>query len=242
MASIYCADVYCDKCTEDIKARIVREMQARDGLLGLLDPDELIESLDNIEQAEYDSGEYPKYYEDREESDTPQHCGNHEDCLDPHVCDDGTKVGCFFENDLTTDGDDYVKETVNDDRRSGNDDSVACELWAKFYSYIIFDEACACGDWCELDDNDECESCANKEDELCSGDFTLTPCGALGGKTALGRFEYGNKCFVGEFDSDESAIEEVRRIMQDEQFWPNVWIVSDHGNLALVTDLSAYEG
>lgn len=67
-------------------------------------------------------------------------------------------------------------------------------------------------------------------DEILEGDFTITPCGRLGGKSALGVIE-GK--FVGEFDSDDSAIEAAIEIMRDEQFWPNIWIVSDHGNFTL---------
>jgi hypothetical protein len=70
------------------------------------------------------------------------------------------------------------------------------------------------------------------DDEPSEGDFTITPCGSLGGKSGLGRVD-GN--FVGEFDCDDDAIAAARDIMEDESYWPNIWIVSDHGNWSLLS-------
>jgi hypothetical protein len=77
------------------------------------------------------------------------------------------------------------------------------------------------------------EVCDDSEDEPTGGDFTITPCGSLGGRSALGRVE-GK--FVGEFGCDGDAFEAAKQIMEDEQFWPNVWSVSDHGNWSLYVD------
>ena len=79
------------------------------------------------------------------------------------------------------------------------------------------------------DDDDEEEE---EEEEACEGDYTLTPCGVLGGKTGLG--QVGGK-FLGEFDSDTAALAFIREHMAREKFYPNVWSVSDHGNWTLLT-------
>jgi hypothetical protein len=71
------------------------------------------------------------------------------------------------------------------------------------------------------------------EDTPTEGDFTITPCGPLGGRSGLGRI--GGR-FVGEFDSDEDAKDAANQIMYDESYWPNVWMVSDHGNVTLLTE------
>lgn len=57
-------------------------------------------------------------------------------------------------------------------------------------------------------------------------DYTLTPCGNLGGKTGVSQ---GGK-FLGEFSDNVSALEFVRQHMEDNQYWPSIWWVSDHGN------------
>lgn len=74
--------------------------------------------------------------------------------------------------------------------------------------------------------------CDDHEDQPSEGDFTITPCGRLGGKSGLGRVE-GN--FVGEYDSDDDAVNAARAIMEEESYWPNIWIVSDHGNWSLLS-------
>lgn len=143
-----------------------------------------------------DSNQYPQYCDNNQESDTPEHCA---DC------------GVFFENDLTTDGADYVKETVREDIEFGHTDTIALTVWMPYYDWIDFDF----------------------KDEPVDGDFTITPCGSLGCMSGLGRIE-GN--FVGEFNCDDDAVDAAKQIMQDEQFWPNIWMVSDHGNWSLYTE------
>lgn len=61
-------------------------------------------------------------------------------------------------------------------------------------------------------------------------DYTLNPCGHLGTLTAVGQ---AGKC-LGVFDSDDDALDYIRARMEREQFFPNVWHVSDHGNLSLM--------
>lgn len=57
-------------------------------------------------------------------------------------------------------------------------------------------------------------------------DYQLTPCGPLGGRTAVS--QYGK--FIADFDTTEDALEFIKRHMETEQFWPSIVWVSDHGN------------
>lgn len=134
MAGIYAADIYCDDCIEYIKERVTRDLWAErpesecpDGAdcLAFADLGELKDYLEGMDERTYDSGDYPKGCYGSSESDCPEHCG---DC------------GEFLENDLTSDGNDYVVEAVNADLAAGCNDSVACTVWAPFYDYLDFEE------------------------------------------------------------------------------------------------------
>lgn len=57
-------------------------------------------------------------------------------------------------------------------------------------------------------------------------DYQLTPCGNLGGKTGVS--QYGK--FLGEFNETDDALAFVKEHMDQEQFFPTIWWVSDHGN------------
>jgi hypothetical protein len=164
MAAIYCADIFCDDCAEDIRKRIARELW--DAPIGTVAPDgsstsyydcfeDFADYLECMNERDYDSGEYPKYCSDDEESDSPQHCGSHDDCINHGELPDGFRYGYCFGNALTTDGEDYVKEAV----REGDDDGVARLVWAVEYDYIDFDT-----------EEGECEECGSTEDirdDLC---------------------------------------------------------------------------
>lgn len=58
-------------------------------------------------------------------------------------------------------------------------------------------------------------------------DYTLTPSGPLGSLTSVGQIE--GHC-LGEYRNVEKALEAVCDHMANQQFWPNIWWVSDHGN------------
>jgi len=197
MAGIYAADIYCDDCVEDIKNRIASELFNGDfnsdmighvdtaSYPGLMTVQDYRDELDNTDEREYDSDQYPKNCSDDEESDSPLHCGSHDDCLDPTELSDGSKVGHFFENSLTSDGEAYVIEAV----REGG---LVSDLWKGCYDYLDFEEyscdhcgddtddyglcydceqnQCAnCGDVSnDLDCNDECEGCVfGDSDDFC---------------------------------------------------------------------------
>lgn len=118
MAFIYAADVYCGDCGNDICARLKAAGTAPE------DPDD---------ETSYDSGDYPKSADDNEEADCPQHCGSGADCLNAHQLPDGSKIGQFLRNQLTTDGEKYVMRAIVDAccGRGGSVDVV--KLWAEEY-------------------------------------------------------------------------------------------------------------
>lgn len=88
----------------------------------------------------------------------------------------------------------------------------------------------SCGPIKESDEGDEEEN--EVESEPAPEDYTMTPSGHLGGLTAVAQVE-GK--FLGEFDSDQEAIDFIKRRMEKEQYWPAVWYISDHGNISPVT-------
>jgi len=113
------------------------------------DYEDIPASLECMIESDYDSGDYPKGCGDDEESDCPQHCGSHEDCLDPTLLSDGSKVGHCFGNSLTSDGEAYVKEAV----REGG---LVSDLWKEVYYWIDFPNEC---DECGCDSESESEEC-----------------------------------------------------------------------------------
>lgn len=97
MAAIYAADIWCDSCGYAIRDSIKAEGKAPEN------PDD---------ERTYDSDEYPKYASDDEESDSPQHCGSGETCLEADTLSDGSKVGKLIGTELTDDGVEYVREAI----------------------------------------------------------------------------------------------------------------------------------
>jgi len=228
MAGIYCADIYCDNCTDKIKDDICVDLFScvenatnmdNDGLLNLVDLTEVSDSdgirdqLDHASEHYYDSSEYPKWCDESDESDCPQHCGQcHE----------------FLYNDLTTDGANYVRDIVNEDLLSGCMDSVAVLEWMTYYDYIDYVEQCNdCSCYSEDLDEGLCESCYEAENSPQHGDYVISPSGYLGGKSWLSQVDSN---FGIEFDCDEEAVKYARERMDDEHFWTDIWVCSDHGN------------
>lgn len=109
----YAADIYCKQCGEAIRERIIREGLAPDN------PDD---------ERSYDSDEFPKgpYPNGGGEADCPQHCGAGPECINAIEFDDGNNIGAWLENELTTDGIEYVREVIQE---GGN----VAELWADYY-------------------------------------------------------------------------------------------------------------
>jgi hypothetical protein len=152
--AIYNADVWCADCAESIKRRIQAEGNAP------ADPDD---------QYSYDSDEYPKDCDVSAEADSPQHCAAGPDCINAITFDDGPGIGCWLENDLTTDGEDYVVEAVNE-ARDGSGSVEVTDLWQDYYDYIDFRRLMTCEgcqedfDSDDLDENSYCEDCIEELD------------------------------------------------------------------------------
>lgn len=60
------------------------------------------------------------------------------------------------------------------------------------------------------------------------GDYVLSPSGRLGSKTAVSIVE-GK--FLGEYDDEDVAEKAICRDMKSNKHYPNVWRLSDHGNV-----------
>lgn len=118
MPYIYDADTYCDSCGEEIKARILASAT-----------DEERERFQD--EHDYDSGEFPKWMSDDEESDCPQHCACQDDCLEAEVLPDGTRIGALLSTSLTTYGAEYVKTAVAEG-------GPVAEFWREQFSWIDF--------------------------------------------------------------------------------------------------------
>lgn len=58
-------------------------------------------------------------------------------------------------------------------------------------------------------------------------DYVLQPSGPLGSRTTL---SIAGGEYIGEYNSDDEALEEVIRRMDEERYYPAVWRISDHGN------------
>ena len=113
---IYAADCYCEACGEDIRRRLIQEGKA---------------PKDPADEWSYDSDEFPKGPYEIGEVDLPEHCGSGPDCLNAYVLQDGTKIGCWMENDLTEAGILYVREYMRDDP-----DNEVTQLWATWYRQL----------------------------------------------------------------------------------------------------------
>lgn len=98
MPAIYTADCFCDSCADRIRERIIVEGQA---------------PRKRWDETSYDSDEFPKYMLANQESDSPQHCGSHVECLEAETLADGAKVGALLSRSLTPDGVAYVQEAID---------------------------------------------------------------------------------------------------------------------------------
>jgi len=119
-AYIYCAEIYCEECGRAIRERITKEGNAPANI---------------DDETTFDSDEFPK---GGGESDCPQHCGAHEDCINAYTPDGWEcKVGAFLENDLTADGIEYV---VNE--WLAKPDNPVCVQWVKYYASSGYSVEC----------------------------------------------------------------------------------------------------
>jgi len=62
--------------------------------------------------------------------------------------------------------------------------------------------------------------------EMSDDDYKITPSGPLGGNVSVS----ANDKFLREFSEVEDALNFIRKDMENNNFWPNIWWISDHGN------------
>lgn len=117
MAYIYNADIFCDSCGEKIKTDILATATAED-------------KVRFDDEREYDSDEFPKWAIDESETDSPQHCGSGEDCLECEVLPSGDKIGKLIGTSLTSDGIEYVREQIANSR------SEVTDFWEQNFLYL----------------------------------------------------------------------------------------------------------
>lgn len=97
--SVYRADVYCCTCTDAIRDDLFLAKKCPVNL---------------DDETTYDSDEFPKFIVGHNDpSDSPQHCGNGRECLEPLVLGRNT-YGAFLDQPLTADGEQYVREQHRD--------------------------------------------------------------------------------------------------------------------------------
>ena len=135
MAYVYCADIFCDDCGKSINDRMDRG--------------------DYI-STNPDKEDYPQYCDGTAESDCPQHCGAGSGCLNAIELSDGSKIGVWLENELTSDGEAYVIDAVCEG-------GEVADLWREWYNWIDFPDEEVCRGWSglsgRLDANGYCPDC-----------------------------------------------------------------------------------
>jgi hypothetical protein len=67
-------------------------------------------------------------------------------------------------------------------------------------------------------------------------DAFIQPAGHLGAQTtaSLAGKHLGTFSATDDYSADDMALQAIVEAMDDSGFWPNVWTVSDHGNVSLV--------
>ena len=86
----YDADMICEDCA----AQKIEQLEA-EGI------------ADSGDSNDFPQGPFPD-----NEADTPQHCGNHEHCVNAVKLPGGTKVGCPLSGTLTEDGVSYTRNSI----------------------------------------------------------------------------------------------------------------------------------
>jgi len=110
---VYNAGLYCEDCGKSIREQAIFEGHT---------------PADLDDEWSYDSDEFPKgpYPDGGGEADLPQHCESGEHCINAIELSDGSKIGAWLENELTTDGVAYVQEAIAEG-------GEVAEMWKEFY-------------------------------------------------------------------------------------------------------------
>jgi hypothetical protein len=64
------------------------------------------------------------------------------------------------------------------------------------------------------------------------GDYVVSDCGPLGAYYSVSEYEGKH---LGTFRSRKAVCRFIRERMDNEQFWPNMFYVNDHGNIMQVS-------
>ena len=131
--------------------------------------------------------------------------------------------------------------------RENEDEFETCDNCGNMYESDDMTAGGECvectGDFCndcleEHNGKDYCEDCKPDEDEEPvrneDDDYTYTPSGNLGSRTSV---SCGTQ-FIGEFSTDEEALQAIREHAKEWNVFPNVWHISDHGNEHLIKDFN----
>lgn len=116
MPAVYQADVWCDSCAEQIKAELRKSAT----------PD-MLQDWEN--EQNYDSDEFPKYMQEDEEADCPQHCAAGPKCLAAETLPSSRTIGCLLSTSLTTHGADYVRQAVAEG-------GEVAEFWRSAFDWV----------------------------------------------------------------------------------------------------------
>ena len=118
------------------------------------------------------------------------------------------------------------------------------------FEAVVYDGAVYCVECCPVDVEDEdvapifadeewgyapvCDACGRVHDYVTlleeapePDDLVLSPTGPLGSRTLLSVVDGP---VIGEYSTEEEAIQAARDYCQREGYWPNLWMLSDHGN------------
>jgi len=110
---VYAGGLYCKDCGESIRKQLTAEGRTPAA------PDDV---------WSYSSEEFPKgpYPDGGGEADFPQHCESEERCVNAIELSDGSKVGAWLGNELTTAGVAHVQEAI---AKGGE----VAGMWKEFY-------------------------------------------------------------------------------------------------------------
>lgn len=111
----YDSALYCEDCAGDIVAALKCE--------GVKPPNPP------------DTNVWPVAAPFGEESDTPEHCDNHEGCINAIKLPSGRKIGALLDMDLTSDGVEYLIEHI-----SKTDAGEVADLWKREFSDYLDDD------------------------------------------------------------------------------------------------------
>jgi hypothetical protein len=113
MAYAWQADIYCDACGDAIKRSLRAENKGPE---------------DEDDQRSFDSDDFPKWADDNEATDSPQHCGAGEECKDA-IDLEGRKIGALIGSNLTREGMEYVIDTLEEPGKTKFQRAL-CAMWA----------------------------------------------------------------------------------------------------------------